>query len=1114
MKKKIGRTFKKFSSGFMAVLVLLSSIPLSPFIPQVHALANVTGDRIIEVAEEYEYAGYTYDNVGTCTGFVTRTLNKLGIGTSIVGIHPYDIDKPQPVGTGARYAPDAMYRNAMNHPEDAKLIWAGYAKDIKANAALFKNGDLIIQRPEDKANYTGTGHVSFLRRFGNTISSYGGNGSSLGIGDIILASDISLYGTSVNVNPLDYMTIFRLTEAQPIYETLDATKSANEVVEVSFYKDDIESKKPLSGVEIEFYRDGVKFATGVTNDQGIAVATSTTTFTATSSPKTYVTNWDDLGSEGKAAVDERGAYHNRLEAQAAADSEAQRMATEKASKTHTFTVIETKTKTKYWLNPDNTTDSDSATGSGSISLNLSNERVKGTAFLYKEDADVKHSQNESVIDGALYGLFAKGNILDPADGSIIYNAGQEITRVRIENGQAQVNDLYLGDYYWLELTPGVGYSKDPNKINFSLTYASQNVKVVTAKSISKENVIVGDFELEKIITSGEDSEIVEKEKDAEFLVVAKKYVEKYGTIEEAWEHRSEFTEKEYDKLVTDKFGYAKTRKLAYGHFVVKQIKGKIDTEKVKDTWEFVVSKENQDTIKYIINNRNFTSYVKLEKRDSETGKLITLNNTSFKIKTADTGEYLSQKVADKTYSTWKTSDKGYIQLPLEVKAGNWILEEIESPDFYVINKEGQNFKVTNSNIIEVDEDGDPILTVTMNDTPVKGQVKVSKKGEVLTGIEKDENGNIQFVYEEKYLPGMIVYIQAAEDIIDPADGSIIYKEGDIADIVTTTEAEETLSKKLPLGHYIGYEYEAPNGMIIDTKKYDISLEFQDNETEIVFDTLSITNERQKVEASLTKYDEDRNITLEGVIFSLKATKDILSYKGEVLVNAGEVIEVAKTDSKGKYVFNADLPISFDDESYFEILEDKELEGYYKNEDVIQLDTRYKGQNIEKITNEFDVYNKPIKNFVLINKVDSLTLENIKSKDFTFRLCKDEKCEEVVDVYEANTEEGTALIPIYFGVWYASEYSAPEGYSISDEIVKIELNNEGLFINDELVETDEDLLYSIIYQDTLLPVIQDVPSSGVQTGYDNNMNLYLALGGLSLAGMATIIITLCKKKKRK
>lgn len=1112
MKKKIGSILKKFSSAIMAILIFISSIPITPFITEVHALSSVSGDRIIEVAEEYENAGYTYDNVGTCTGFVTRVLNKLGIGTSIVGIHPYNIDKPQSEG-GARYAPSGMYKNAMNHPEDAKLIWAGYVKDIKANAKLFKNGDLIIQRPEDKANYTGTGHVSFLRIVGNNIYSYGANGTALGIGYVTLASDVMLFSSPPKVNSMDFITVFRLTEAEPIYATLDATKSANETVEVSFHKVDVDTKKPLSGVEVEFFRDGIKFADGITNDKGKAVATSTNTFTATSSPKTYVTNWDDLGSEGQASVDERGAYHSKLEAQAAADSEAQKLATEKASQKHTFTVVEKKTKVKYWLNPDNTTDSDSTTGSGSISLSLTNERVTGTAILYKEDSDVGHSQNEAEIDGALYGLYARENILDPADASIIYNANQEVTRVRIEKGMATVNNLYLGGYYWKELSAGTGYSVDKNQINFDLVYADQTVKNVIAKSTSKEDVFVGDFEVEKVITSGENSEIVEKEAGAEFLVVAKKYVDKYGSIEEAWEHRDEFTEKEYDKLVTDSKGYDKTRKLAYGKFVVKQIKGKIDTDKVQDTWEFVVSKENQDTIKYIINNRNFTSYVKLQKMDKETGKLITLSNTSFKIKNADTGEYLKQKVADKTYDVWKTSDKGMVQLPLEVKAGNWILEELESPDFYLINKDGQNFKVTNSNIVEVDKDGDPILTVTMYDQAVKGQVKVQKKGEVLTDIKKDENGNIQFIYEERNLAGMTVYIQAAEDIIDPADGSIIYKKGEIADRVTTTEEEYTLSKLLPLGKYIGYEYEAPNGMTIDTKVYDINLEFQNNETAIVMETLSITNERQKVEVDLTKLDEERNIALEGVIFNLKTVKDILSYDGKVLVKTGEIIEKAITNKDGKYVFLADLPISFDDESYFEISEEKPLEGYYEKEVSISIDTKYKGQNIKKISNSETIYNTPIKNYVLINKVDNLTLENIKSKDFSFRVCKDEGCNEIVDIYKANTDEGTALIPIYYGqVLYASEYEAPEGYLLSSEVVKIELNSEGLFINDELVETDEDLLYSIKYQNSLLPVIQE--NTGVQTGYDNNMTLYIALGSLSLAGIATIIVTLSKKKKKK
>lgn len=1122
MKKKIGRKLKKVLNVVMVVGILMSSFPITPFIPKVNALARVSGDKIIETAMSYE--NYGYWEVGTCTGLVTRTLNKLGVGQSIVGIHPYDIDKPQPEGTGARYAPDKMYQNALNHPEDAIHIYSGYVKDVKANAHLFENGDLVLQRPEDKANYNGSGHAALIRIYNGNISMYGANGEKMGIGDAVLATGVATRGTSYNVNSMDYIHVFRLTKAEPEYATTTSEKSAQEVVNVSFYKTDLESGKPLSGVEVEFYRDDVKFATGITGADGYAQATSTTTYTSSSSPKTYVTNWDDLGEEEQAEVDERGAYHNLVDAQAAADSEALKSATDKASQTHKYSVVEVKTKTKYWLNPDNTTDSDSATGSGSISLSLSNERVQGTATLIKEDADVGYAQNEAQIDGALYGLYANENILDPADGSIIYNAGDEITRVRIENGQAQVDNLYLGKYFWLELTSSDGYKLNKNKEFFELSYSSQNVKVVTSKSVSKEEVITADFEIEKIITSGDESEIVQKEEGAEFIVVAKKYVDKYGDIETAWEHREEFTDKEYDKLVTNKNGYDKSKQLAYGSYIGKQVKGKMDTELVENTFTFAVSKENQDTIKYIINNRLFTSYVKIQKVDSETGKLITASNTSFKIKNADTGEYLTQKVADTTHDTWKTSDKGMIQLPLEVKAGNWILEEIESPDNYLINKDGVNFKVTNTNIIETDSDGDPLLTVVMEDKAVKGQIKVEKHGEVLVGVEEDENGNIQFIYEERPLADMIVYVQADEDILDPADNSVIYKKGELVDVITTTSSGEGYSKLIPLGNYVVYEYQSPNTMIIDTNQYKVSLNFIDNETEVVMETISITNERQKVEVDLTKLDLDTETPIEGVVFGLFAIKDIYpQYRPlernvrPALVKAGTLIETAVSDADGKVKFLADLPISVDDEIYFEIRELEPKEGYYENEEVISIDTMYKGQNIEKISNSQTIYNEIIKNYILVNKVDSTTLENIISKDFKFSVCSDVDCKDVIAEYSADVETGTALIDIIYGTTvYIKESSAPEGYLLSPEVVKVSLNSEGLFVNDEKVETDEDLLYSIIYQNTLLPVIQEEvePEQGVQTGYDNNMPIYIAISGLSLAGVIAIAISLCKKKKRR
>ena len=454
-----------------------------------------------------------------------------------------------------------------------------------------------------------------------------------------------------------------------------------------------------------------------------------------------------------------------------------------------------------------------------------------------------------------------------------------------------------------------------------------------------------------------------------------------------------------------------------------------------------------------------------------------------------------------------------IQLPLEVKAGNWILEEIESPDNYLINKEGVNFKVTNTNIIETDSDGDPLLTVVMEDQAVKGQIKVEKYGEVLVGVEEDENGNIQFIYEERPLADMIVYVQADEDILDPADNSVIYKKGELVDVITTTSSGEGYSKLIPLGNYVVYEYQSPNTMIIDTNQYKVSLNFIDNETEVVMETISITNERQKVEVDLTKLDLDTETPIEGVVFGLFAIKDIYpQYRPlernvrPALVKAGTLIETAVSDADGKVKFLADLPISVDDEIYFEVRELEPKEGYYESEEVISIDTMYKGQNIEKISNSQTIYNEIIKNYILVNKVDSLSMENIISKDFSFNLCTDAECENVVDTFYADQETGTALIDIKFGTWFVKEASAPLGYSLSDEVVKVVLNSEGLYVNDELVETDEELTYSIVYQNYLLPVIQ--------TAYDVDANLYIVVGSLSIAGLLVGTILLCKKKKNK
>ena len=115
--------------------------------------------------------------------------------------------------------------------------------------------------------------------------------------------------------------------------------------------------------------------------------------------------------------------------------------------------------------------------------------------------------------------------------------------------------------------------------------------------------------------------------------------------------------------------------------------------------------------------------------------------------------------------------------------------------------------------------------------------------------------------------------------------------------------------------------------------------------------------------------------------------------------------------------------------------------------------------------------------LFINKVDSLTGMNITNKEFEFTLFNDKECKNIVETKAGNKENGTAEFVLKDeGVFYIKETKAPKGYLLSKEIVKIEFNGQGLFINDKLGDHDEDNVYSIKYQNSLMPSI----NTGVST----------------------------------
>ena len=158
---------------------------------------------------------------------------------------------------------------------------------------------------------------------------------------------------------------------------------------------------------------------------------------------------------------------------------------------------------------------------------------------------------------------------------------------------------------------------------------------------------------------------------------------------------------------------------------------------------------------------------------------------------------------------------------------------------------------------------------------------------------------------------------------------------------------------------------------------------------------------------------------------------------------------------------------------------------------------------DKATQTVVMNDSPILSSVLVNKVDSITGENIISKKFEFTLYSDAECKNEIVTVNANTDDGTALFSdLRYGTYYIKETKAPKGYMLSDEVVKIEINDKGVFANGEKL-TEENDVYSIVYQNSLLP--------SVFTGDSKSILMYLTMAAIAVVFIAIMIII---KKKYK
>ena len=397
-----------------------------------------------------------------------------------------------------------------------------------------------------------------------------------------------------------------------------------------------------------------------------------------------------------------------------------------------------------------------------VTQNVTDERVRGTIHLVKKDKETGEvTQGDAVFEGAVYGLFAREDIVHP-DGKtgVLYKAGTQITTLTVDaKGNASVEDLYLGKYYVKELTPPVGYLADEKEHDIDVNYEGDKVKTVERTAESPEQVIKQPFQVIKAANNGKtDADLLSGAGFSAYLVSSLK-TKADGSYDFASAEPIVLTADGKTEMFTDEKGYACSLPIPYGTYIVRETTTPHNFTPVDDFMVTISENKTEPQIWRVLLDDEFEAKFKIIKKDDETKQPVLVPNTEFKVYDLDNGKYVEQVTTyphTTVHKSYFTNEEGYLILPENLQPGNYRIEEVTAPDGYTLNTGYVEIKVDSNTAYQVDGvSKDAIIEVAYENHPAKGELVIHKDGEVLSGFDKD------FHYEAADLAGAVFKVYAA-----------------------------------------------------------------------------------------------------------------------------------------------------------------------------------------------------------------------------------------------------------------------------------------------------------------------------------------------------------------
>lgn len=660
------------------------------------------------------------------------------------------------------------------------------------------------------------------------------------------------------------------------------------------------------------------------------------------------------------------------------------------------------------------------------SVSFYNILKKFRVTVTKQDYEKGHAQGDAKLSGAVYGLF-KGNDL--------------VAQYTTDQNGSFTTDYYVCGKDWTikEIAPSEGYLLNDTVYKVGADPKDYTVEYNNAPDMTvMEQVIKGKISIIKHTDDGE-TQIETPEKGAEFQI----YLKSSGSFVNA-------DKDERDTIVCDEDGFASTKLLPYGVYTVHQTKGWAGRELITDFDVFI----NTDgkTYKFLINNKNFESYLKVVKLDKETGKRIPYEGAAFEIYDSNNHRITMQYTYPQVTSihTFYTNKEGYLITPEKLPYGNYTLKEVQAPYGYVLDDTPIPFSITQEN--SSTDTGVTVVKVKARDVAQKGVINITKTGEIFSSVEEN-NG----IYTPKYsvgnLNGAVFEIYAAEDITT-LDGTVRYEQGTLVDTITTDDDGVAKSKELYLGKYTVIEKTAPNGYVHNAAKYDAELTYAGQNVSVTSTDLSVYNDRQKISVSLKKImAEDKTFSIgnngeiTSVRFGIYADEDIKASNGDIIPKDA-LITFANCDKDGNISFDCDLPVGF---KWYakEIATD---EHYILSDTKYEFDTEYQGQDVKvidiKVNNDKAIENNLIYGSVKGLKVDRETQEVIKGANFGLFKSDITEFTENNAILTAVTDESGVFVfnNIPYGEYLIKELKPADGYLDNEDVFTVIIKD-----NEQVVE---------------------------------------------------------------